>query len=288
MIVRSTRVDEATINAAPFLELIVRAGAGINMIDVNAAARKGVYVANCPGKKASAVAELVIGLLITLDRRIVEATNDLRDGDWKKSRYAYGMGLAGNKFGIIGLGATGHAVAQAARGLGMEVAAWSRSLTPQTAARFGITFCATPEEVARRADVVSIHLAANSSTYHFIDRRFLAQMRDGAYLINTSRGEIIDAAALKEAIHRKSLRVALDVFENEPAKDGPYFEEVEMAKMIVATPHLAASTKQAIEAISREVVRVIGTYMGTGVPPNVVNAPARKVEIAQDVQFDYA
>lgn len=287
LIVRSTRVDEAAIAAAPYLELIVRAGAGINTIDVNAATRNGVYVANCPGRNAAAVAELVVGLLIALDRRIVEATNDLRNGRWHKRSYAYGMGLAGNKFGILGLGATGQAVARAARGLGMEVAAWSRNLTPQTAAHYGIAYCATPEEVARCADVVSIHLAADSSTYHFVNRRFLSQMRDGAYLINTSRGEIVDTAALKEAVHRKSLRVALDVFEDEPAQDGPYFKDVDLAQMIIATPHLAASTRQAMEAISREVIRVIGAYMATGVPLNVINAPASKAALAADLLFDY-
>ncbi|MFN2208065.1 MAG: NAD(P)-dependent oxidoreductase [Candidatus Promineifilaceae bacterium] len=287
LIVRSTSVDEAAIDAAPYLELIVRAGAGINSIDVNAATRKGIYVANCPGRNAAAVAELVIGLLLALDRRIVEATNDLRNGRWNKRSYAYGMGLAGNKFGILGLGATGQAVARAARGLGMEVVAWSKSLTPQTAVRYGIGFCATPGELARCADVVSIHLAADASTYHLIDRRFLSQMRDGAYLINTSRGEIVDTIALKEAIHRKSLRVALDVFEDEPAQDGPYFADLDLAQMIVATPHLAASTRQAMEAISREVVRVIGAYIGNGVPLNVINAPASKSAVAADVSFDF-
>jgi D-3-phosphoglycerate dehydrogenase len=287
LIVRSTSVDETTIAAAINLALIVRAGADVNSIDVNAATRNGIYVANCPGRNAAAVAELVVGLLVVMDRNIIEATNDIRNGVWKKSAYAYGMGLAGNTLGILGFGATGQSLAAAGRGLGMEVIAWSRNLSPKRATNMGIGYCATAQEVARRSDVVSIHLAANSSTYHLVDRRFLQQMRDGAYLINTSRGEIVDTFALKEAIYQKSLRVALDVFEDEPLKDGNTFEDPELAQMIVATPHIAASTKQALEAISREVIRIIGIFIASGMPPNAINAPAERREPSVKNRIEY-
>ena len=279
LVVRSTRVSEGTINAARELALIIRAGAGVNTIDVNAATNKGIYVANCPGKNASAVAELVIGLLIAMDRGIVEAATDMRGGVWKKNAYARGMGLAGNCMGILGLGATGKAVATAAHSLGMEVVAWSRSLTPKRAARLGVGFCATPIDVARRADVVSIHLAAAPSSYHLVNRRFLQKMRKGAFLINTARAEIVDMIALKEAIQGKGLRVAMDVFVNEPAADGPHFIDPELMKMVTATPHIAASTREAMDAVAWEVIRIARDFISNIVPPNAVNAPkARTVD----------
>ena len=288
LIVRSTRVDETTITAARNLELIVRAGAGINTIDVNAATKNGIYVANCPGKNASAVAELVIGLFIVMDRNIIEATNDLGNGIWKKGAYAYGMGLAGNTLGILGFGATGQSVAEAGRGLGMNVVAWSRNLLPKRATSMGIGYCSTAQEVARRSDFVSIHLSANPSTYHLVNRRFLQQMRDGAYLVNTSRGEIIDTNALKEAIYQKGLRVALDVFEDEPLKDGHTFKDLELARVVVATPHIAASTRQAVEEVSREVIRIIGSFIASGMALNAVNAPAAIQEPGIKDSFQYA
>ena len=288
LVVRDTAVDVAAMDAAPSLALIVQAGARLNTIDINAATQRGIYVANCPGKDASAVAELVIGLLIAADRNIVTATNDLRAGDWKSKTYPNGMGLAGRTIGIVGFGAAGQAVAAAARGLGMDVVAWSRTLTPKKAMIHNVGFCATPNELAHRADVVSVHLAANAATYHFVDRRFLQQMHDGAYLINTSRGELVDSSALKEAIRRKGLRVALDVFENEPTEENGVFADTELASMIIATPHLGASTRQAIEEISREVIRVIGAFIASGIPSNVVNAPADRSSLFTSDGFEYA
>ncbi len=288
LIVRSTRVTEWTIDAAQELTLIIRAGAGINTIDVNAATNKGIYVANCPGKNAAAVAELVIGLMIALDRGIVEAVNDLRDGVWNKQQYAPGRGLAGSTLGILGLGATGRAVAAAARGLDMGVVAWSRSLTPRVAGQLGVGFCATAADVAKGADVISIHLAAVSSSFHLVNRRFLQRMRRGAMLINTSRGEIVDMAALKEAILGKGIRAALDVFANEPMEDGPHFIDPELMKMVLPTPHIAASTHEAMEAVSREVVRIATTFVNSGTPPHAVNAPRSRNFDDQVYSFEYA
>lgn len=289
LVVRSTRVSAAAIRAAPSLGLIVRAGAGVNTIDVNAATEQGVYVANCPGKNAQAVAELVIGLLIALDRHIVDAATDLRAGAWGKKRYGNGLGLHGRTLGLLGFGATGQAVARAAAALGMRVCAWSRSLTPARATAQGISYCATPLEVARQADAVSVHLAAAADTFHFINGKFLNQMRPGAYFINTARGEIVDSAALKEAIRRKGLRVALDVFEGEPARDGEPLADRELAGMVIGTPHIGASTQEAAEAVAREVVRVIGSYVGGGVPINSINAPrARGVAAPAAVEPEYA
>jgi D-3-phosphoglycerate dehydrogenase len=288
LVVRSTAVTEETIASAPRLELIVRAGAGVNTIDVNSASERGIYVANCPGKNAQAVAELVIGLLVALDRHIVDAATALRAGQWHKNLYGNGRGLHGRQLGILGLGATGQAVAHAASGLGMGVHAWSRSLTPQRAAAAGIHFCATPLELARQVDAVTIHLAANAATYHCINQKFLSQMRRGAYLINTSRGALVDTAALKAAIIEKGLRVALDVFEDEPAASGEPFADVELARMVVGTPHIGASTQEAAEAVAREVVRVIGSYVAGGKPINALNAPRALITANHAPEPEYA
>lgn len=271
LIVRSTRVKARAIEAAPCLSLIIRAGAGVNTIDLECASSKGIYVANCPGKNTDAVAELAIGLLIASDRRIVNAGSDMRLGAWKKKEYGKARGLKGRTLGIIGVGTIGKAVIKRAKGLGMNVIAWSRSLNEEKAGELGIGYCANAKEVAQQADAVSVHLAANSETTHFIGKEFLKHMNDGAIFINASRGEVVDTNALKEAIKQKHLRVGLDVYENEPAVTEPVFNDKELAEMVTGTPHIGASTNQAAEAVADEVVRIVRAYKDTGKPVNAVN-----------------
>ena len=271
LVVRSTKVKAETIDAAPALSLIVRAGAGVNTIDVAEASRRGIYVANCPGKNTDAVAELAIGLLIAADRRIVNATEDLRGGKWKKKEYGKARGLKGRTLGIIGLGSIGKAVAKRAKGLEMNVVAWSRSLTPETAEELGIEYCESAEKLAEIADAITVHLAAKPETQHFVGKDLLSKMKDGAILINTSRGEVVDTEALKAAVKEKALRVGMDVYENEPGASDPDFADTELAVAVSGTPHIGASTDQASEAIAAETVRVIGTYQKTGHPVNAVN-----------------
>ncbi|MFH0794543.1 MAG: NAD(P)-dependent oxidoreductase, partial [bacterium] len=229
LIVRSKKVKAPAIAAAPQLSLIIRAGAGVNTIDLAAASSRGIHVANCPGKNTDAVAELAIGLLIAADRRIVAATNDLSAGKWRKKEYGKATGLKGRTLGILGLGGIGKAVARRAQGLEMKVVAWSRSLTEEAAEELGVGFCASPEALARQSDAVSVHLALKPETKHIINKAFLDQMKNGAILINASRGEVVDTTALKEAIRAKKLRVGLDVFENEPTGGEDTFADTELA-----------------------------------------------------------
>jgi D-3-phosphoglycerate dehydrogenase len=271
LIVRSTRVERDAIEAATSLALIIRAGAGVNTIDLDCASQLGIYVANCPGKNTDAVAELALGLLIAADRRIVDATHDLRSGNWKKKEYGKARGLKDRVLGVIGVGSIGKALIKRAQGLEMEVIAWSRSLTEEMAAALGITYCDSPEKVAESADAVSLHLAMTPETKHFIGKNFLSRMKQGAILINTSRGEIIDTVALKKAIKEKDLRVGLDVYEDEPAANDPDFSSIDLAKAASCTPHIGASTDQASEAIAAEVVNIVNIYKNTGTPLNVVN-----------------
>jgi D-3-phosphoglycerate dehydrogenase len=271
LIVRSTKVTAETIEAAENLSLIIRAGAGVNTIDLEAASARGIHVANCPGKNADAVAELAMGLMIGADRRIADGTMDLRRGVWNKSLYGKAAGLKGRTLAVIGMGSIGRAVAELARAFGMNVIAWSRSLTPQKAREWGVEYCETPLDAAAKAQVISVHLAAGDGTLHFINKGFFDAMQDGAILINTSRGEVVDTKALKEAIDKKGIKAALDVYENEPGGSDKEFTDTELAGKITGTHHIGASTDQASEAIASEVVNIVRAYRETGTPLNLVN-----------------
>lgn len=275
LVVRSTKVSAATIDAADDLSLIIRAGAGVNTIDVAAASTHGIYVTNCPGMNSVAVAELAIGLLIACDRRIANATSEMRSGRWNKKEYGKSGGLKGRTLGILGMGQIGQAVANRARGLEMKVVAWSRSMTAARAEALGVDFLESPRAVAENSDAVSLHLAAAPETKHLVNAEFLAAMREGAILINTSRGDLVDAAALTDAIESKGLRVGLDVYENEPTSGTADFSDTDLANIVTATPHIGASTDQASEAIASEVLRIINTFRETGRPLNAVNMCAR-------------
>src|SRR5829696_3610128 len=216
LIVRSKKVNADALRAGTALTLVIRAGAGIDTIDVNIASSLGVFVSNCPGKNSIAVAELVLGLLLACDRRIPDQTAELREGTWNKGEYSKARGLHGRTLGIVGLGQIGREIASRAQAFGMRVVAWSRSLTHEEADRLGITYAQTPLEVAHVSDAVSINVAANTETRQLVNAEFLAAMRPGAYLINTSRGSVVDEVALEQAVREKRIRAGLDVFADEP------------------------------------------------------------------------
>src|SRR6202140_3288151 len=176
LIVRSTTVTGSMLDAGS-LSLVVRAGAGYNTIDVAAASRRGIYVANCPGKNSVAVAELAFGLILALDRRIPDNTADLKRGVWNKKEYGKARGLFGRTLGLIGVGKIGQEMIPRARAFGMPVVACSRSLTTERAAALGVELKATPQEVARASDVVSVHLALNPATRSLIGADVFNSMR---------------------------------------------------------------------------------------------------------------
>ena len=271
LVVRSTKVPEDVLAAGP-LKLVVRAGAGYNTIDVAAASKRGIYVSNCPGKNSIAVAELAFGLVLALDRRIVDNTVDLREGRWNKSAYSKAAGLYGRTLGLIGLGGIGSAMIPRAKGFGMKVVAWSRSLTPERAEELGITALGSPLAVAEAADVVSVHVALNDATRGLCGTEFFAAMKPGALFVNTSRGEVVDEAALTQAIDEKGVRAGLDVFADEPAGgSGDYTGTIGANPAVYGTHHIGASTAQAQEAIAAEAVRIITVFAATGDVPNAVN-----------------
>src|SRR6267143_1503966 len=211
LVVRGTKVTEPMLEAGA-LKLVVRAGAGYNTIDVAAASRRGIYVSNCPGKNSIAVAELAFALILALDRRIVDNVIALRRGEWNKKEFSKARGLYGRTLGLIGLGKIGQEMIPRARAFGMPIVAWSRSLTPDAAAALGIEFKATPRDVANAADIVSVHLALSSETRLLIDTEFFNSMREGAYFVNTARGEVVDQAALAQAMKTRGVRAGLDVY----------------------------------------------------------------------------
>lgn len=276
LIVRGKKVTADTLKAGTALTLVIRAGAGIDTIDVDTASDLGVFVSNCPGKNSIAVAELVMGLLLSCDRRIPDQTGDLRNGQWKKGEYSKARGLYGRTLGIVGLGQIGREIAARAKAFGMRVVAWSRSLTHEEADRIGVAYAQTPLEVARLSDAVSINVAANAETKHLVGAEFLAAMRPGAYLINTSRGSVVDEDALRRAIEEKKIRAGLDVFQNEPGTGAAAFvSPIAQVPGVYATHHVGASTDQAQVAIAHEVIRIVQAFQATGEVPNVVNRLAR-------------
>lgn len=275
LIVRSTRVTAAAMEQANNLALVIRAGAGVNTIDLPSASARGIYVTNCPGKNTAAVAELAIGLLIAADRQIVDATITLREGSWQKKRFGASRGLRGRTLGVLGFGAIGQAVAARAAGLGMQVCAWSRSLSSKVDQDLGIEVVDSPIEVARMSDAVSVHLALCEQTRSLIDKDFFGALKPGAIFVNTARGELVDMPALLEALETKQLRVGLDVFPEEPSGGTAEFAETDLAQRIVCTPHIGASTGEASEAIATEVFRIVEIYLKTGHPPVAVNLCAR-------------
>jgi D-3-phosphoglycerate dehydrogenase len=271
LVVRGTKVTEPMLAAGP-LKLIVRAGAGYNTIDVAGASRRGIYVSNCPGKNSIAVAELAFALILALDRRIADNVIALRAGEWNKKEFSKARGLFGRTLGLVGVGKIGQEMIPRAKAFGMPVIAWSRSLTPEKSETLGVECKETPLAVARAADIVSVHVALKPDTKGMIGADFFKAMKDGAYFINTSRGETVDQRALVDAIHSKGIRAGLDVFAIEPTSAVADFSDpIANETRVYGTHHIGASTDQAQEAIAAETVRIVRAFKETGQVPNVVN-----------------
>ena len=284
LVVRSTKVTASMLDAGA-LALVVRAGAGYNTIDVAAASARGIYVSNCPGRNAVAVAELTLGLILALDRRIPDNVAALRTGVWDKKGFAKAAGLKGKTLGLIGFGAIGREVALRAQACGLHLAIWSRSLTAGTdPAAFGVqsradsqvAIVASPGEVAAQCDILSIHVALGPETRGLVDAAVLARLKPGAFVVNTARAEVMDYVALEAAVRAKGLRVALDVFRDEPsAATGEYRDPILELPNVYGTHHIGASTEQAQEAIAEETVRIVAIFKRSGKVPNCVNLATR-------------
>ncbi|MCP4873687.1 MAG: hydroxyacid dehydrogenase [Proteobacteria bacterium] len=276
LIVRSTKVTAAMLEAGR-LGLVVRAGAGTNTIDIAAASAGGIYVANCPGKNSLAVAELAIGFLVALDRRIPDATAQLRAGQWNKKEFSKARGLAGRTLGVVGAGRIGLAVAERALALGMKVLVHDRSPSRAGAVtELGARFESNLRGMLGLCDAISLHAPATPETRHIVGPSFLSAMKPGAYLINTSRAELVDEGALLNAIADRGIRAAVDVFYGEVSGGvGEVDSDLLRDPNVISTPHIGASTDQAQEAVAAEAVRIVLDYQATGAVPNVVNVSQR-------------
>lgn len=274
LVVRSTAVDAAAVDAGSDLGLIVRAGAGTNTIDVARAAERGIYVCNVPGRNAVAVAELTMGLLLAVDRHIADATADLRAGRWDKRGYSRSDGLLGRTMGIVGVGAIGLEVAERARAFGLDVLVVDKDRPVGVAERaraLGLRPVSDLGELLGQSDIVSLHVPAVATTTHLVDEWFLAQMRTGAILLNTSRGDVVDEAALVAAMDSRGIRAGLDVYADEPTAGRADFDSgLARHPSVVGTHHIGASTAQAQDAVADGVVAVVEAY-GRGEIVNAVN-----------------
>jgi len=271
LVVRGTKITEPMLEAGP-VKLVVRAGAGFNTIDVAAASKRGIYVSNCPGKNSIAVAELAFALILALDRRVADNVIALRRGEWNKKEFSKARGLFGRTLGLIGVGKIGQEMIPRARAFGMPVVAWSRSLTADRVAMLGVEAKESIKAVAAAADIVSVHLALNPETKNLMGADFFNAMNEGAYFINTARGEVVDQAALVAAMRNRGIRAGLDVYAVEPTSSTAEFhDEIVEEEGLYGTHHVGASTDQAQEAIATETVRIVREFKETGKVPNVVN-----------------
>ncbi|MCE1189102.1 MAG: phosphoglycerate dehydrogenase [Ignavibacteria bacterium] len=277
LVVRSTIVNAETIQNSKNLNLIIRAGAGVNNINISAANQKGVYVANCPGMNSIAVAELAIGLMLALDRRIPDNVADFKSGVWNKGEYSKAEGIHGKTLGIVGVGAIGREVAKRATSFGMNV--------------YGKDICRIEGELIKDfsemdkllplCDVITIHLPLTPETRGLFNKEMFSHMKPGAFLINTARAEIIDEDAMLEAIETKKIRVALDVFKGEPeGKGGTVSSRLQNNPNVYVTHHIGASTEQAQNAVASETIRIIKDFVNSGVIAHWVNR-------AKDLQQGY-
>ncbi len=275
LVVRSTKVNADTIGAGADLKLVIRAGAGTNTIDKAVAAENGVSVCNVPGKNAVAVAELVMGLLLAIDRRIPDNVAELRDGKWNKKTYSEAHGLFGRKMGVVGLGAIGLAVIERARAFGIDIIAIQKpgrsAELQQRLNDLGVQFVVDLDAMIETCDIISLHVPASEDTKGMVNQAFLSRMKPGSILLNASRGDVVDEAALIAAMDEKGIRAGLDVYADEPGSGQADFDSI-LAKHpnVYGTHHIGASTTQAQNAVAEGVIEIIDAYLD-GTVLNCVN-----------------
>ena len=268
LIVRSTIVNAETIKSSKNLNLIIRAGAGVNNIDISTANKQGIYVANCPGKNSVAVAELAIGLMISLDRSIPDNVLDFRAGKWNKAKYSKGEGLKGKTLGIIGVGSIGKEVAIRAISFGMNV--YGKDISRIEGVQ--VKDFSEMDKLLPLCDIISIHLPATTQTKGLFNKEMFSFIKPNSLLINTSRQDIIDEGAMLAAIEEKNIRVALDVFKDEPeGKTGEVSSALIDNPSVYVTHHIGASTVQAQNAVAEETVNIVNHYLHSGIIDHWVN-----------------
>src|SRR5580693_8678718 len=265
LIVRSaTKVTSALLDRAEKLRVVGRAGVGVDNVDMDAATHRGVLVMNTPGGNAVSVAEHTFALLLALARGVAQANAAIHAGRWEKT--SSGMELRGKTLGLVGLGRVGSEVARRARALEMKVLAYDPYVTPAAARELEVELISL-EDLLKRSDVISLHTALSAATEKMINAAALAQMKKGARLVNCARGELIDEAALAEALRSGQLSgAAVDTFATEPPKNSPLIG----LPNLIATPHIAGSTAEAQEEVGTLIALQVRDYLAEGLIRNAV------------------
>lgn len=283
LVVRSKKVTKEVIDADPKLEFVIRAGAGYDTIDVEYCSKKGIYVSNCPGKNNIAVAELAMGLIISIDRRIPENVQLLKEGKWEKGMFAECIGLKGRTLGLLGIGFVGKEVCKRCLAFDMKVLAFDPFLSKEQVESMGAIKAEKMEEIAKEADIISLHVPANKDTKGMINKEFLKLLKPEAVLINTARGELVvenDVIERLDAV--KGFWYGTDVLQGEPAEKKAAFDsKLGKHPKCIGTHHIGASTRQAETAIGIEAVRMVKEY---GTSKKVENC----VNLAQDIKTTHA
>ena len=271
IVIRSaTKMTAELIDRATNLRAIGRAGVGVDNVDVPAATKRGIVVANAPESNVVTAAEHTMALLLALARNIPQANQSLREGKWDRSKYS-GVELYEKTLGVLGFGRIGQLVAQRARGFQMRVLAFDPFVSAERYRDLGIEKADSPEDVYAQADFITIHLPKTPETEGFIDAAAMAKMRDGVRILNVARGGLIDEAALKDALDSGKVGgAALDVFPSEPMTDNPLFGY----PSVVATPHLGASTAEATDRAGYQSAEQVVAALTGGVVSTAVNIPA--------------
>jgi len=272
LIVHAMRVDEATLAASERLGLVVCTAPTTDAIAVNAASRRGIFVSHCPGRSAAAVAEMVFGLAIASDRRLIEACAATRAGSVDPPQGETAAGLVGRTLGIVGLGHVGQEVAKRGQAFGMQVVAWSRNITEARCDALGVDYCANLVNLAKLADVVSVCVSANEESDGLIGEKFFNALRPGSIVINTSPPSTLNEAALLNAVRTRSIRAWLDLHAlDEAARSRDSLKALLSEPAVIATATSSALTRQAREAVEDDVVRAVGAWLAEGVVNGCVN-----------------
>ncbi len=281
LIIRSgSKVTAKVLAQAESLQVVGRAGIGVDNVDVPAASRKGVVVMNTPTGNAVTTAEHAISLLMSLARRIPQATASMREGKWEKSKFQ-GTEIADKTLGVIGMGNIGRIAANRAQGLKMKVIAFDPVLSSERAASLGVELVSL-DELFERADFITVHAPLTPETKGLIGKDAIAKMKPGVLIVNAARGGIVDEAALAQAVESGKVGgAALDVFGQEPVEtDNPLLKQ----DRVIVTPHLGASTAEAQDRVAREIAEQVVDYLTEGTIKNALNVPALAGEAAEQLK----
>ncbi|MSR68958.1 MAG: hydroxyacid dehydrogenase [Phycisphaerales bacterium] len=272
LVVRSMCVTEAMLNASERLGLIVCTAPNTDNIDINAASRRGIFVAHCPGRSAAAVAELAWALILGCDRRLPDNVIAVRERASPEDQPAEAVGLAGRTLGIVGLGQVGQEIAKRGAAFGMHVVAWSRNITEERCDALGIDYCANLVNLAKLSDVVSVSVTANEESHGLLGEKFFNALHAGATIINTSLGGVVNEAALLNAVKTKGIRAGLDLHEYAKSiAERQILAQLVQQPGVYGTMQSGALTTQARQAMDQEVVRVIRQWLEHGTVSGCVN-----------------